>query len=96
MVDTRPRVVALAEEEGTASAAFEEVPLLSSSNDMTENAINIEAHGVSASGVCRICLEDAPANELEEPCSCSGTLQVRSCFNALGIFLSCHSCSCCS
>ena len=33
---------------------------------------NGEAH-------CRICLETSPFEELEEPCACKGSLQVRIC-----------------
>lgn len=54
----------------SSEVPLEEVPLID------ENKASSSSDAASAKGVCRICLEDAPLGELEEPCSCSGTLQV--------------------
>lgn len=67
------------DETSSSEVPLEEVPLIADSSASSSSA------AASAKGVCRICLEDAPLGELEEPCSCSGTLQVG--FHLLRVFL---------
>jgi hypothetical protein len=54
-------------------AAMEEVPLMAS---VPTESPEQGASGENV-GTCRICLETAPMEELEEACACKGSLQVR-------------------
>lgn len=62
-------------------AAMEEVPLMTGaptgSESNAEPGANSSGEIPTSSGTCRICLETSPLEELEEACSCKGSLQVR-------------------
>lgn len=63
-------------------AAMEEVPLMAGAPTTSDGAAASPSELPGANreeeeGTCRICLENAPFDELEEPCACKGTLQVR-------------------
>jgi len=63
-------------------AAIEEVPLMTNatagSGSSAEPGANSSGEIPTSSGTCRICLETSSLEELEEACSCKGSMQVRS------------------